>query len=427
VLFRDRVAGLVGATLLFFVSAIPFALLFWGRLTHLAGVSVLPVLITAVLLLDRAPSLRRVLLLGLLLAGLFLIHVRVAVIGMTFVAVFCLLSRSGRVIVAGLAALLVAAILIGPWVVHLAQLDLVRTISTGRSFHQAENAWTQRYVPPGLLWLPNAGLLLSLGTAGLSGLAGLGVSGVVRIVSGLWWVLLVATLARATSRRSRDMWRGLLLLVTWCIAMFLLLDVRWPVDVTRVVPWAAAVLVLFVPVVLACGTLVAWVVRAWLPKYCIGVTATAVLMFAASMAVYAPKYELPRSVAESDLDAFRWAQQHLSPQSLIVTPVRPWFGAFVGADAGYWLGVLTDKQTLLPPALYAWAMPPARVEALNATLQEWFDDPTGHGLAALRAAGVTHVYFASNTDPKLFQRFASLSGCTAVYEHGVVRIVAIRQ
>ena len=100
VLFNSRNAGLAAATIATMITTFPAFYLSWGRYTHLTGVLLLPPLLIATWRLVQRPSARGSILLALLGAGLFLIHVRIAF----FVAPITALAST---------------ILAGPWLFHL--------------------------------------------------------------------------------------------------------------------------------------------------------------------------------------------------------------------------------------------------------------------------------------------------------------------
>jgi hypothetical protein len=103
-------------------------------------------------------------------------------------------------------------------------------------------------------------------------------------------------------------------------------------------------------------------------------------------------------------------------------------GSFVGVDGGYWIPVLTDRRSLLPPGLYTWVAPADETARVNAILGEWAaaTEPSPRVLALLRNAGVTDVYFGpANTSPLRTLLVATGAG-TATYDDGGATIVHLR-
>ena len=271
-LFADRLAGLIAGAVTAGFSALPAALVNQGRFTHLAGVAVLAALIAVPFRARRVPSQATVV--AILLAGLFLIHVRVAVFGCLWVAAvtgFSIRSRR-EAAVWGTISVIVAALLILPQVMRLTADPLVHSMVEGSGYAQDQNRWTQRYVPAKMAWLPHNGLLLSGATAGLTGIAGLGVSAAGRLLSVVWtFVVGFVSIrlmvlrrrkrppARRGSRRKSSIrspirtgpWRSVALLAVWVAAsLFVLFFRAFGIDLTNVVPFAAALLTAFIPVIL---------------------------------------------------------------------------------------------------------------------------------------------------------------------------------
>ncbi len=58
-------------------------------------------------------------------------------------------------------------------------------------------------------------------------------------------------------------------------------------------------------------------------------------------------------VNESDLEAAAWVATNTPPDARFLINTTHWMsGSYRGVDGGYWLSVLTGRDTLLPPALY---------------------------------------------------------------------------
>ncbi|HJT17570.1 MAG TPA: hypothetical protein VJ853_09290, partial [Thermoanaerobaculia bacterium] len=110
VLFRSRNAGLAAATIATLVSMLPAYYVSWGRYTQLSGLLLLPPLLIATW---RA---RDVVLIALLAAGLFLIHVRVALFAAALALIIFAIRRELKPLVAAAIAMLLSA----PWLIRLA-------------------------------------------------------------------------------------------------------------------------------------------------------------------------------------------------------------------------------------------------------------------------------------------------------------------
>ncbi len=94
--------------------------------------------------------------------------------------------------------------------------------------------------------------------------------------------------------------------------------------------------------------------------------------------------------------ALHWIRQHTPPDARFAVNAWLWYGStYAGSDAGYWIPVLTDRQSILPPVLYSLTLPRPAVEEINARLAAWSADPLltdPAQLERLRANGVTHIY-----------------------------------
>ena len=100
-LFQSRRAGLFAAALAAVVSYFPAYFVSWGRYTHLVGALLLLAFIPALLSVQKRPRWTSVATLGVLAAGLLLVHVRLAFFALTLaasLAVFIAVRRSWRTI-----------------------------------------------------------------------------------------------------------------------------------------------------------------------------------------------------------------------------------------------------------------------------------------------------------------------------------------
>jgi len=99
---------------------------------------------------------------------------------------------------------------------------------------------------------------------------------------------------------------------------------------------------------------------------------------------------------QADRRAMNWIARNTPPGARFAVDARPWTGpAWVGVDGGYWIGVATGRQSILPPLLYAWTLPPAEVARINSVLEQWSE----RRWDVLRDAGVTHIYCGSLSPP----------------------------
>jgi hypothetical protein len=346
-LFRSRTAGIFAAVLACFVSYFPAYYLSWGRYTHLAGTLVLPPLLI-VLWRNRGWVVPVI-----LAAGLALIHVRVALFALAFAVM--VMKRRWAVVA------LIAAVLIAPWLLHVRPIAGTTESNLIASRHNRE--------------------LMALATGGISGVAGwLGMPMWGRIASAAWLALVVVN-------RRRLRWRPLALLAAWCGVVAIVVTF-WPVVASR----DSAAITLFIPLSLAGAALLDAVVP---NRKLAAILAVAIAVGGATtlLDIVNPATIL---ADDADLRAMRWIARHTPPGARFAVDARPWSApAWVGVDGGYWIGATAGRQSILPPLLYAWTLPPAEVARINALLERWSE----RDWDALHAAGVTHIYCGSLSPP----------------------------
>jgi hypothetical protein len=446
-LLRSREGGLLTAALAMFVSWYPAFYLSWGRYPHLAGTLVLPPLIIILWRLAGRPGAgspdhacygrvsdwRQGLAAVVLAGGLVLIHVRVAFFAFAFAIVLAaVLAARRRFMALGRWALVTALtlVVVSPWLVRLA--------------HEAAVGRVTRVSPPGAgaSWLPllrsvHNRELLALATGGVSGMAGwmeMPLAG--RLASAAWLLLVAAAwlTGRASPRAKRIApWGPVALLAGWVAVIAIVLYARPPgLDLTGLASLDSAVVTLFIPLSLGGGALLAWVITALAGRR----SGWASLLAAAGIATGAGSLLTdvvnPITILADarDLRALEWIEGHLPRSALVAVDGRPWIApAWVGVDGGYWIGAATSQRSILPPLLYAWALPPAEADRLSAVVSRWSNRRPGSddGWAALRAAGVTHLYCGSHA--VAWKRWELLRSprCRPLYRDGGVVVFEMRR
>jgi hypothetical protein len=397
VLLRSREGGLFAAVLAVFVSYFPAFYLSWGRYTHLAGTLVLPPLLIA--LWRLAHSRRWLVPTAILAAGLVLIHVRIALFAMAFAVVLLVGMRARRTVFLrwSLAAIL-AGVLVAPWMytlsgnVRLAE-HITPSDTEGLPMHLANSMRNRE--------------LLSVATAGVSGMAGwLGMPTGGRFLSALWCLTIVAVSryeAKSARARRRMPWRAMTLLAVWVLLLATVLYWRpFGVDLTLLASLDSAIITLFLPLSLAGAALLSWALFRLAPKMraTIGFIAAALLALLGAASVR--DVVNPRTIlaADADLRSMEWIERNVPHDATFAVDGRLWMPpAWAGTDGGYWIGVATGRRTILPPLLYGWTLPRERVNAINTLLATWSRPmPDERAWAALRRAGVTHVYVGALGD-----------------------------
>lgn len=430
-LFGTRRAALLTAVFATLVSYFPAYYVSWGRYTHLTGLLLLPPVGIALARAGRRPNAANGAALALLSAGLILIHVRIAFFAATFAAVLAIamvIAKRARGIAAWAAAAIAALLLVSPWLVRLTRNENVRRIVAPAAAEKAQ--WeTSNGVQDDLLWAPNNVPLLIAATGGMFAFTHatpipLGW----RLAAIAWWIALIVALRRRTSRIAAP----LLLVVGWTALTALLVNAaRFGLPPIRAVPNSAAIITLFVPLSLAAGGLVAWFAARLTPRHAslaVAVAAVAIGLAGASTmwTVINPRTLLAR---EADLRALAWIRDRMPRDAKFAVGVQPWMaGSFVGIDGGYWIPVLTDRASLLPPGLYTWVEPASETERVNAILGEWSaaTEPSPALLALLHRTGVTDVYFGPASASPMRALLVASGAETVAYDDGGVTIVHLR-
>ena len=411
VFFASRRAGLLTAAIVGLVSWFPAYYLSWGRYTHLAGVLLL---VPALLMLWQL-RLRwhggLFLAALLLLAGLGLTHVRVAFLAgllLGLLAIGLLIRGRWRVVLWWMAAGAGALLLTLPWWLWLGRSAWARQMLALNG--EVGPVWASYNLPDwALVWAPRNPLLMALATGGLSGLAGWPEATLlVRLAWGGWLLLLIglgiwAWRRPALRQATRRFWLGWGLLLLWVgVTIFVTQSNRLGLPFVRFLHINAGIITLFAPLGLAVGGLLAWVLGLLAPRHLARpLIAVAVLLIALWGAKDMTAVVNPSTVlaTQADRAALVWIRENTPVDARFVVNMWEWInGVYAGRDGGYWIPVLTDRSSLLPPSLYASTLPPATVQDMNALFRQLasasnLDDPALR--ARLAAAGVTHLYLGA--------------------------------
>jgi hypothetical protein len=437
-LFRSWRAGLIATILAGLVSYFPAYYVSWGRYTHLAGVLLLLAFGPALWRLALRRRLSELVPVALIASGLILIHVRIAFFALTFalcLAMLVMLRRKPQALLWWSGAALIALVLVCPWLWELSQIEQVTgMIAPG----EMDSEWrTPPEIRASHLWIPRNRELLSLATGGLTGLLGWSQQPIgLRIASGVLWLLVLVCAERTARKRKRvrSPWQGFAILAGWVGLTALLLNL----DALGFPPLqfasnTAAVISLFIPLALAGGGLTAWILacltpRRWLPAS----TALFALVLGVAGASGMRNIVNPATVlaGPEDLEALRWIRANVPPSARFAIRAKPWLNeSWIGLDGGYWITVLADRNSILPPAIYNWASPRPLVQRINslneaysrshlftsAELVQWAD-----------AAGVTHFYFGKpRVDPN-GDRLRDSPFFRLIYDRNGVRIFTFR-
>lgn len=393
-LTRNRTAGLWAVLLTGYVNTQPLYYVNWGRYTQLAGQVVLIVVLIAwiALLEQERVGWRHILLTAIVTACLMLTHYIVTIFAAVFLAAYLVVhwTRTPTLAVAKTAALRtilaggLAVTLTLPWLINTLQGYLGRNVSGFVSASVGADRIAEQSTLTSIVPTYIATPILILAAIGV-----------------------VLALAR------RD--RGTLLLAVWS-ALLILLVVPNIVGLpgAGVVPWLAAYIALYIPLIpLAAYTLGAAQDAIAQRRRAIGIglaTGAAILV-----SVWALRWQSQlidrqfQLFTPADDAAMAWIRDNTPPDARILVNMFPAYGGtlFAGSDGGWWIPLLTKRQTTLPPLTYGSerAESPDYAKRINQFGYALRQNPlpSDAGIALLREAGISYIYSgANNTRPDKF-------------------------
>jgi hypothetical protein len=270
------------------------------------------------------------------------------------------------------------------------------------------------------LWIAHRGLLPITGT-GSSGEfpLGLATAGNDRWLLGLALVGLVVGLAR------RD--RPALVILLWSGLAYVVANPdRFHLPFQVFLDNPSIAIVAFLPIVIACGYLADWVVTSagW-PRWpssarLVGgilAVALALSQIGSLLTVVNPCCLIARS---ADLAALAWVRENTPPDARFLIDGYRWQPQiWAGTDAGYWLPVLAQRATNLPPPFYATGPSSVvvPVDALAEELDRSAGDPAAVARVAARA-GAHYVFVGARGGPLDPGRLVASGQFRAVFAEG---------
>jgi hypothetical protein len=400
-------AGVWAALIVAFVSALPAFYVSWGRYTQLTGQLVLVAVLVAWINLAEQPTWRPWLLAGILTASMMLTHYLVTASAALFVACYLLAhilaerpppARTLRLLAWAGAACLLALLLTAPWFWNVLNGYLLRIAEYFIATDQSTSVTT----------------LIDL-TASAPGNPA--------FMRG--YLLLGAFCGACIAAWQRD-WR-MAVPLAWCFALALLV-VPFVVGLpgTGLIDTLTSLSALYLPVPLLVGYALAtaqaqlsqWLERLGRPQLL--APAGALLAMLATIAwgthwqarIVDQRYQL---VTPADMQAMAWISQSTPADARFVVNGFPAYnGTLVaGSDAGWWIPLLTGRQSTLPPITLGSELgdPP---EVYQEVIERWallrdrpLSDPRPvqvdltrpAALEILRAAGIQYVYTGARAFP----------------------------
>ncbi len=381
---RRRNGALIAAFLVAIPLFFPAYYATWGRFTQLTALLIMPVLLAMTWLLIRGAKRWRTLwwVVALLAVGVFLVHFRVFIFYVPFVALLWLISwgRNGRYLLA--TTLLSGAILLPRIYALNEQTEPVKSLGYNLPNY---NAFPAGYYQAGwdrlFIWL-----------------------------AGGLFVLVIIALIR------KRVWGWLpLLLALWVASLFLILAGDYlHLPSTSIVNLNSMYITLFLPLALYLGVLLdrvwGWaqqrnaLIRAGAYLLAGGlITAVSLFGIRQQISILNPTTLL---VWPQDLAALRWLDENVPDDAQFAANSWLWLGnTYAGADGGAWIVPLTQRNSTIPPADYNYDRAFGdEINAFNATataVTDWAD-PTN--IAWLKEQGVTHIFIGAKggfMDPAL--------------------------
>jgi hypothetical protein len=415
----NRHAGLWVLMLTAFVNTLPAFYVNWGRYTQLTGQVILPVVLISwmVELEVKAWNWRRSILAVVTTASLMFTHYIVTIFAVLFLGIYVLLlvARTPRwpdvrlvlgrsIVIASLAVLLAS-----PWLFNTLQGHLTRNLA-GYVIHRSNAEYAaevSNLMPMTPFYLKGAILMLAV----------LGVF--CALARRTWWVGLFAV------------WTLLLILVA--------IPHVFGLPGAGVVTVFASYIALYLTVIpLAAYALSVGqdLIIAWWPRFGY-LVATAVLVAVSiwglrwQQHLLDPKHQI---FWPADAKAMEWIRANAPVDALFLVNMEPGYGGtmFVGTDGGWWIPLLTQRQSTLPPMTYGseLAASPDYSQQINEfafALRE-HPLPSDKGIRLARETGIDYIYVGAHSEQRDKIDAEALRQHPAfrvVYEHEGVVIFAL--
>ena len=380
----NRWAGVVAVLVAGLLSPMPMYYVNWGRYTQLAGQVILPgaIFLVWTALESKTRDWRSIGLVWLTLAGLALTHYLVSIFaGLFFVAFFLLhLQREKvRTLFVNITLLLTGVmVLFLPWLVHvfLGKLPTIfayyvtAPTKAASTFLQDFNAIGDIY-----FYLP-----MTL------------------------WVLLFLCLAWGFWRREKSV----ALVGLWWFLNLLATNPQWlRLPGQGVITNLTLFIASYIPAGVLIGAGFGWLHRSLQGKFSERkwVYSFLLLLLVTSIGLWSTRQRLDNLqvisgalVTRPDIRAAKWIQENTPKNARFLVNSFFAYGdtVIVGSDGGWWLPLLAERQTTLPPLTYGSEQGPRAdyilwIDALTSEIQnKGITHPDV--LALLRERGVTHVY-----------------------------------
>lgn len=447
-LFNSRRAGLFCAVLGSLISWFPAYYVAWGRYTQLAGVIICMTVGVELWRLHQNHNWGRFLLCVLLISGAFLVHVRLFIFGgllVSVLSIYLLAHRQLKSISLWGIAVFCSMCLISPWLLTLSnsiQVQDALNLTSASSSIQVQNISSP--ISWSTIWAPMNRELFVIASGGFGWFfMPKATSYKVAFYSAIWFVFIVIAYI-LQARRSRyskflRIWKPNLLIISWSLLVILVLNYQrlpWLSNIwlpTGIIDNNSAIITLFIPFSLVGGGLLAWVSGQLVPlRYVAVITLIflAILTCIGANSIHEIVNPATTIVSQNDLDALYWINEHTPVTAKFAINLRKWTGeTYVGVDGGYWISVLTNRGSILPPAIYTMAIPYAQTIQMNQFFAEWMQSEhwdMRYLYTKLRQEGVTYLYVTSQSTSINANKLNSSTLFRQVYGNKSVTIFELR-
>jgi hypothetical protein len=171
----------------------------------------------------------------------------------------------------------------------------------------------------------------------------------------------------------------------------------------------SVVIMLFMPISVACGYLVGWVVNGWhkliplrwQPAYWTGLLiAGAALAFIGGRSLLPLMNPITLLYRQADHAAMGWIAENIPPkETILINPFLWGYGLYAGSDGGAWVTPLSGRVTAPPPALYGLDFGDQsikQVSEFNRQVIELASDPAALN-TLLRKNSIRYVYLGARS------------------------------
>lgn len=374
-------AGIVAALFVGLISPMPAYYFNWGRYPQLTGLALLPPGIVMTLVLFNRPGFdwRMLFVTSITIAGLGLTHYGVLAFFVLFGGPFLLYEliaatnngTRGEIIGKAAAVGLIAGLIMAPWIWNFFSgrffFIITRTIEQGASAPAVQEH-------------------NSLGN-------------ITVFLNAHWY--LATVLAALWALWRRDKW--VILTVIWVVLLLVLANphhLRLPG--TGLINNFAVFISLFLPFSVLLGNLTADLIersQIWQPWGLVIVLLVLLTLGLRGATFRLNSIEANRQlVADQDLAAMAWIKKNIPADAKFVVESYLGYGntTVLGSDAGWWLPLLTGRQTTLPPMIYGKETANEANYYHQIRLFQQQTEPhqllTREGWQILQEAGISHIY-----------------------------------